>query len=183
MKIPALIQPNSGTEVFAFNDTALGVNNGIIRDVRDCPEIMDAFQDELLENKAAYKRIILRTSDPVKQVVEYIRCTRGDFDSRADISADGIVLNAFEYWDCGKHGNCPDEGIVCKVPECKNKSLTLREIEVTKLIAQDLADKQIADRLSISPNTVAIHRTNIEHKLGVASKVGIAVWAVKHNII
>jgi len=48
--------------------------------------------------------------------------------------------------------------------------LTQREREITALIWLDLSNKQIAQRLSISPNTVKTHIKNILHKFGVHSK-------------
>lgn len=183
MTIPAGILPKSGTELFAFESAAFGITNGVTENVRNSRHIIDAFREILYNDIPAYKRIALRTIDPVDQVIEYIRCTKGDFDCKADIDDDGIVLNNYEYWDCGKRGCCIDEGIVCKLPAGINGTLTIREIEVTKLIVSDLPDKMIADKLGISVNTVAIHRGHIESKLGVFSKAGIASWAVKHNII
>jgi len=48
--------------------------------------------------------------------------------------------------------------------------LSPREAEVIQLVADGLADKEIAARLSISPRTVADHITNIRDKLGAANR-------------
>jgi DNA-binding NarL/FixJ family response regulator len=68
------------------------------------------------------------------------------------------------------------EGIICR------RELTSRELEIVKLIADDLADKQIADRLGISVFTVANHRAHIESKLNIASKIGIARFACLNQL-
>ena len=52
--------------------------------------------------------------------------------------------------------------------------LTERELEVARLVAQGLLNKQIADRLSISLPTVKLHRGNTARKLGVRSAVAMA---------
>lgn len=52
--------------------------------------------------------------------------------------------------------------------------LTERELEVARLVAQGLLNKQIADRLSISLPTVKLHRGNAARKLGVRSAVAMA---------
>jgi DNA-binding CsgD family transcriptional regulator len=119
--------------------------------------------------------------DPVEQIKKWLACNFGDFDRRADITDQGIIIK--EYWDCGQRGSCPYEGKFCSLPGGAGGQLTPREIEVVRLVAQDLADKEIADRMNISINTVAIHRTHIEHKIGAHSKVGIAVFAVEHHIL
>lgn len=62
-------------------------------------------------------------------------------------------------------------------------ALTPREIEVLKLIANQLSSKEISDTLHISLNTVETHRKNLIAKLNVKNVVGLAIYAVKHNII
>ena len=54
------------------------------------------------------------------------------------------------------------------------ESLTERELEVARLVADGPLNKQIADRLSISLATVKMHRGNVTRKLGVRSAVAIA---------
>ena len=61
-------------------------------------------------------------------------------------------------------------------------SLTEREREVIALVAQGLPNKHIADRLSISDVTVAHHLTAIFNKLGVASRLELALYASKHGL-
>ncbi|MDO5531160.1 response regulator transcription factor [Sutterella sp.] len=56
----------------------------------------------------------------------------------------------------------------------KAATLTDREIEVARLVAAGLLNKQIADRLSISLGTVKLHRGNAAKKLGVRSAVAMA---------
>ncbi|WP_344244964.1 helix-turn-helix transcriptional regulator, partial [Actinocorallia libanotica] len=51
--------------------------------------------------------------------------------------------------------------------------LSRRELEVAQLVAEDLSNQQIADRLVISVRTVETHLSNIFAKLGVASRVGV----------
>jgi two-component system, NarL family, response regulator NreC len=50
------------------------------------------------------------------------------------------------------------------------KSLTPREIEVLRLIAQGYTNNQVAEGLSLSPRTVEIHRTNLMRKLGLCNR-------------
>jgi len=53
-----------------------------------------------------------------------------------------------------------------------SKSLTPREIQVLRLIAQGYTNNQIAEGLSLSVRTVEIHRTNLMRKLGTCN------WAI-----
>jgi DNA-binding NarL/FixJ family response regulator len=55
--------------------------------------------------------------------------------------------------------------------------LTARELDVARLVAQGHTNAQIAAELFVSPGTVKTHVANIQRKLGVRNRVGIAAWA------
>lgn len=61
--------------------------------------------------------------------------------------------------------------------------LTRREIEVLKLVAEGLFNKEIAFKLSISEKTVKNHVSNIFKKIGVFDRTQAAVYAIKNNIV
>lgn len=61
-------------------------------------------------------------------------------------------------------------------------SLTTREIEVLKLIAEGMINKEIAKQLFISEKTVKNHVSNIFRKLNVSDRTQAAIYAFKHNI-
>jgi DNA-binding NarL/FixJ family response regulator len=54
--------------------------------------------------------------------------------------------------------------------------LTRRELEIARLVADDLTNKQIAARLFLSKRTVDTHVTNILNKLGLGSRVQLSRW-------
>lgn len=64
-----------------------------------------------------------------------------------------------------------------------NRDLSSREIEVLQLIAEGLANKQIAGELSISIKTVEKHRQNIMNKLSIHETAGLTRYAVSTGII
>src|SRR5690349_19083740 len=59
--------------------------------------------------------------------------------------------------------------------------LTPRELEIARLIAKGLANKDIAGELVISPATAARHVANILAKLGYTKRAQIASWASRHD--
>ena len=61
--------------------------------------------------------------------------------------------------------------------------LTKREIEVLLLISQALSNKQIAQHLYISDQTVSVHRKNLMRKLGVSNTAGLIKFAFDRHII
>ena len=67
-----------------------------------------------------------------------------------------------------------------KEPE---KGLSQRETEVLKEVARGLTNKEIADKLSISMNTVMTHRKNITAKLNIKTVSGLTFYALMNNLI
>ena len=61
--------------------------------------------------------------------------------------------------------------------------LTSRELEVLGMIASELTNEEIADRLKLSKRTVDSHRQNIINKLQVKNTAGLIKYAFKVGII
>jgi DNA-binding NarL/FixJ family response regulator len=66
---------------------------------------------------------------------------------------------------------------------CEPISLSEREIQIIKMIAEGLTNTQIADELFLSNHTINTHRKNILSKLGVKNTAGIVMYAVKTNLV
>ncbi len=62
-------------------------------------------------------------------------------------------------------------------------NLTERELEILRLVAQGLLNKEIADRLGVSIKTVDNHRTNLMRKLKVHDAVGVTLYAIKAGLV
>jgi DNA-binding CsgD family transcriptional regulator/Tfp pilus assembly protein PilF len=61
--------------------------------------------------------------------------------------------------------------------------LSRREQEVLQLVAEGLSDRQIAERLVLSPHTVHRHVSNILLKLGLSSRAAAAVHAARRGLL
>ena len=68
-------------------------------------------------------------------------------------------------------------------PESSDQSLSEREREVLLLIAEGLANQQIATRLGIGEKTVKTHVSNILAKLDLVDRTQVAVWAWRHGLM
>ena len=66
--------------------------------------------------------------------------------------------------------------------EALKTMLTERELQILKLISQEMSGIQIAEKLFISPTTVESHRKNLFSKIGVNTSVGLVKYALKHGI-
>ena len=61
--------------------------------------------------------------------------------------------------------------------------LTARELEVLRLLAQDLNNPQIAEHLVVSRRTVEAHLRSIYDKLGVRSRDAAIRFALEHGLV
>jgi DNA-binding NarL/FixJ family response regulator len=60
--------------------------------------------------------------------------------------------------------------------------LSQREAEVLVLVARGLSNRQIADRLVVSPRTAEHHVQHIYAKIGVSSRAAAALFAMEHEL-
>jgi DNA-binding NarL/FixJ family response regulator len=70
-----------------------------------------------------------------------------------------------------------------KSVDTRYESLTSREQQVLRLLAEGLSAKEIAEKLFISPKTVENHRTNIMNKLDIHSTMELVRYAAKLGLI
>ena len=61
--------------------------------------------------------------------------------------------------------------------------LTPRELEVLQLICNGLSNREIAAKLGLSVNTVAVHRANIMNTLGVHKTAELVVYAIQNGLV
>jgi len=61
--------------------------------------------------------------------------------------------------------------------------LTAREVEVLRLLAQGLSNKEIAQRLVISPKTAGNHIEHIYAKIGTSSRATASLFAMQHGLL
>ena len=70
-------------------------------------------------------------------------------------------------------------------PEARPQTfdLTQRELQIIALVVEAAGNKKIADTLAISEKTVKHHLTNVFEKLGVSSRLELALFAAQHHLI
>jgi DNA-binding NarL/FixJ family response regulator len=92
----------------------------------------------------------------------------------SDVDCDGILLSSDD--DGGSPGSDDDRDEVVE-------PLTPREVEVLELLAEGLPNKAIAERLTISDQTVKFHVASIAAKLGAANRTDAVRRAVRRGLI
>lgn len=61
--------------------------------------------------------------------------------------------------------------------------LTPRELEITRMVARGLSNKEIARKLDITEGTVKVHLHNVYEKIGVTSRVALTLWAQDKDLL
>ena len=65
----------------------------------------------------------------------------------------------------------------------RNGGLTTRELEILQFIVDGKSNKEIADHLKLSVNTVAVHRANIMDALGIHKTAELVVYAIRNGLV
>lgn len=89
----------------------------------------------------------------------------------------GVPLANYQNGHNGEKGVSPDKTFARKY------GLTRREIEIMRYIGQALNNKDIAEKLYISDQTVSVHRKNIMRKLRVNTTATLIKIAFEHNLV
>lgn len=168
---------DANLEIFADGTKLMVTFNGATMIFEQLPDyIKSAFEKLLDSDKPALEYLSKEYSTKEEMLYQYVWCNFGGWNMKPDLDKE---VTTKEYWDCGCRGKCKAEGIVCNMPF----KFRPRELEYISLCGQDLADKQIADKMNISNNTATTYRQNITKKLPDAnSKVGIAKFAIENNL-
>jgi predicted ATPase/DNA-binding CsgD family transcriptional regulator len=113
---------------------------------------------------------------------------RPQHEQSASIAVQGIGKQAFDAAFARGRAMTIDEGVafavkdehspkpVATVKAQPHAPLTRRESEIARLIADNLANRQIATKLFLSERTVETHVTNILNKLGLNSRIQLSHW-------
>lgn len=142
--------------------------------------------EELKKRGLSHKVLILTIHNEVEYLVKAV-----------DIGVDGYVLKDSELAVLKKaiftihEGNSyiqPSLTPLLKdkleqMKEAKEEGLTKRELEVLKLIARGMYNKEIADELVISEKTVKNHISSIFRKIDVSDRTQAAIYAIKHSYV
>jgi two-component system, NarL family, response regulator len=111
-------------------------------------------------------------------------CLKG-IDSQNLILAVRSIASGATWWDPAASDQIQAtlHQIAEPTPSMPDFSLTQRELEVLRLIAQGQPNSQIAKNLFITPGTVRVHVHSILQKLAVSDRTQAAILAIQRNLI
>ena len=141
---------------------------------RLCQDYFDAIQTV----GASRVQISLRRQDEVAEF-ELTNNARMILDDYALTGAHEWLEQLGGTW----HAETNSNHISIRFGMTKLIDLTPRELDVIRLVAEGLSNKEIAELLSISPRTVNFHLDNLFAKLGVRSRTEAAILALRQGWI
>lgn len=100
-------------------------------------------------------------------------------DSQQLIDVIGIVIKEGQYIPKELAQRINDK----EQKKCSGKPLNRVERNIIKLMCFGQRDKEIAESLDISINTLKFHKENIKEKTGIATSAQFGVYGVKHKIV
>lgn len=143
---------------------------------------------QITEADPAVKVLILTTFETDSQVIQALKAGASGYvlkDSSADAIVSSIVaVMSGERVMASAVANRVLEMLTgTTTPKEFYDGLTNREIEILKLLANGMANKQIAYRLKISEKTVRNHVSNTYEKLGIYDRSQAVLYAVRKGLV
>ena len=148
--------------------------------------------NELASRRAQGQTIVFSSTVGPKQIVQALQAGARGVLSKGRISdlepAIRSVLKG-NYWVEGREvesvANLISELSKTLAADAPTQSygLTAREIEVIGLVTEGCSNKEVASRLNITEDTVKRHLTNVFDKVGMSTRLELALFALKHNLV
>jgi two-component system, NarL family, nitrate/nitrite response regulator NarL len=141
-------------------------------------DVNDGFRivRDLLDLQPTLAIVVLLDSPERNQVVEAFRS-----------GAKGVFCRSDSFQSLCKCIQCVIEALIEPEPmENRNllnsRPLSKREEEISRLVAEGLSNRQISQRLELSEHTIKNYLFRIFEKLGVATRVELALYAVRRGL-
>jgi DNA-binding CsgD family transcriptional regulator len=173
----------NSVEFFVHHSEMKAIQHGKVIDFTELPfATIEIMQEEIKKNKEV--NLALHDMQPyssIKRVEQFAKCRFGGLDFQGDIKNN--QLQDGEYWPCPMHGNCPHEGVLCKLPLYNGIRLTKQDVQLLKLLVSNKTNDVVADEMRIPLGTFHQAKKNLYEKLSIQTKQEAAVIAMSLNII
>jgi DNA-binding CsgD family transcriptional regulator len=179
-ELPAGLVCDNG-EFFTIEGNPYLLISGRCIPFQDFPSsILNTIDATITDDHKACLNVMGFTSK-VEMRKQWIACNVSRFDLVPDYLVGEKLINR-EYVDCSLRGVCEHEGTLC-ISLKQSTQLTEKHITVIKLISQGLLNKEIAQIMGITEETVKTHTKNIRDKTGMRRKADFPLFAKRYNII
>ncbi|EEX93949.1 two component LuxR family transcriptional regulator [Vibrio orientalis CIP 102891 = ATCC 33934] len=142
--------------------------------------------EQLAKTSSATSVIMLSMHDSRDYVVRSVKAGAKGYVLK-DVGSEELVM-AINQVAQGRSYLCPQASDrlleqINEAPEEKDDTLSKRESDVLKAIANGAGNKEIADSLHISVRTVETHRLRIKKKLGATSTAALVKLALQKGLV
>lgn len=155
----------------------------------DMPEMDGALVAERIKQKHPGTRVIILTMHDEAAIVRKLMDAGVDGYLLKTCSRDELLMAIREAHAGRKHFSGALTASLLKQHEVSErgrqvlKDLSEREIEVLAALAEGLSNREIGERLFISPRTVDTHRTNLMRKLDTHNVAGLVRIAIQAGLV
>lgn len=147
---------------------------------------------EITSRGSTTKTILLTSSIDDRQIIEALQLGARGVLTKDAIASDLVTciraVQDGQYWLWDKPVvNLVQtlQSLMAKIasPNRKTFGLTSRELEIVNLIAQGCSNKDISKECDITEETVKRHLKNVFDKVGVSSRLELALFALNHKLV
>ncbi len=172
---------------FRFVEQLLAGKSVSRQAMADSPRLLSAHHENFERKLQELKNLFVQyypqteTSNELNEVLYQLYRTQEDLSMHCRVE-DCLFLPAVRHLE---RVTVPQ---MAEVPEVEESGegddvLSAREKEIVACVAKGMANKEIADTLCLSINTVTTHRRNIARKLSIHSSAGITIYAIVHQLV
>jgi DNA-binding NarL/FixJ family response regulator len=143
---------------------------------------------QICEKYPSIRVLVLTVHEDRELLQEALRCGASGYVLKQAVKSELInAIHAVARGEIYVHSSMT-RALLSKAPaaphpsQMKDSELTLREVEIVRLISKGNTNQQIGDLLHISVRTVEFHRGNVMDKLGLESRVELVRYAAEHGI-
>jgi two-component system, NarL family, invasion response regulator UvrY len=136
------------------------------------------------------KPLALSVDDNEESIIKMLRCGAKGYllkdTETADfkLALDEMALRGFYHSDLVSSTLLkslkPTNDVIKPMPSI---SFQARELEFVQMACSELTYKEIADKMCLSPRTIDGYRESLFEKLEVKSRIGLALFAIKHGFV
>lgn len=132
-----------------------------------------------LKNEAEARRIRAAFSECIFTGEPQYCCWIGEYGEQLRARFERVEQHS------DRHMHLDDEVVVIAVTSRLPKPIELsdRELQIVKMICQDMSSSEIAEELGVKPSTIETHRQNIRQKTGAKGTAGIVMFALNQGLV
>ncbi|WP_261845036.1 response regulator transcription factor [Aliamphritea ceti] len=153
--------------------------------------VMTGFEatERLRAEQPDVRVLILSMHENREYILKLIQCGAAgyvlkDVSSGELVTAIQTVHRGGTYFSSGASQSLFGQAdLAMLAPGSESETLTGREQEVLKLLAEGASNKDVARQLEISVRTAETHRQNIKNKLNIQTSAGLVRYAIEHKLI